>query len=54
MKHDLWFDLEAKDGNPVTGRIRLMLQWVYSKVQYFSNYLQKWDETLKKDIEEHE
>lgn len=29
-----------------------MLQWVYSKVQYFSEYLNKWNETLKKDIEE--
>ena len=29
-----------------------MLQWVYSKVQYFSEYLSKWDETLNKDIEE--
>ena len=29
-----------------------MLQWVYSKVQYFSEYLSKWDETLQKDIEE--
>jgi hypothetical protein len=29
-----------------------MLQWVYSKVQYFSEYLSKWDETLVKDIEE--
>ena len=31
-----------------------MLQWVYSKVQYFSEYLSKWDETLSKDIEEKE
>lgn len=31
-----------------------MLQWVYSKVQYFSEYLSKWDETLGKDIEEKE
>ena len=29
-----------------------MLQWVYSKVQYFSEYLSKWDDTLSKDIEE--
>jgi hypothetical protein len=31
-----------------------MLQWVYSKVQYFNEYLSKWDETLIKDIEEKE
>ena len=31
-----------------------MLQWVFSKVQYFSEYLTKWDETLHKDIDEKE
>jgi len=31
-----------------------MLHWVYSKVQYFSEYLSKWDDTLHKDIEEKE
>jgi len=47
MKHDTWYDLHEKDRQIVMqGRIRLMLQWVYSKVQYFSEYLQKWDETL--------
>lgn len=29
-----------------------MLQWVYSKVQYFSEYLDKWDKTLGIDIDE--
>ena len=54
MKHDLWFDLSDKQGNPFSGRVRLMIQWVYSKVQYLSEYLSKWDETLVKDIEEKE
>jgi hypothetical protein len=54
MKHDLWFELQDRDGVPNAGRIRLMLQWVYSKVQYFSEYLSKWDETLVKDVEEKE
>jgi hypothetical protein len=31
-----------------------MLQWVYSKVQYFSEYLSKWDDTLNKDFEDKE
>lgn len=31
-----------------------MLQWVFSKVRYFTEYLSKWDETLVKDIEEKE
>lgn len=25
MKHDLWFELQDKDGTPNAGRIRLML-----------------------------
>ena len=54
MKHDSWFDLTDESGQQSQGRIRLMLQWVYSKVQYFSEYLSKWDETLGKDIEEKE
>jgi hypothetical protein len=54
MKHDLWFDLEEKNGQKGQGRIRLMLQWVYSKVQYFSEYLKKWDDTLEQDIQEKE
>lgn len=54
MKHDSWFELTDKNGQQYSGRIRLMLQWVYSKVQYFSEYLSKWDETLGKDIEEKE
>lgn len=54
MKHDLWYELYEKDGNPNGGRIRLMLQWVHSKIQYFTEYLNKWDETLIKDIEEKE
>jgi hypothetical protein len=54
MKHDNWYDLVDEQGRQSKGRIRLMLQWVYSKVQYFSEYLSKWDETLIKDIEEKE
>lgn len=50
MKHDLWFDLTDENGLQSQGRIRLMLHWVYSRVQYFSEYLSKWDETLYKDI----
>jgi|LauGreDrversion4_2_1035121.scaffolds.fasta_scaffold224813_3 hypothetical protein len=54
MKHDIWLDLRDENGRPSKGRIRLMLQWIYSKVQYFSEYLARWDETLSKDIEEKE
>ena len=52
MKHDQWCDLTDKNGKAEKGRIRLMLQWVYSKEKYFKEYLEKWDDTLEKDIEE--
>ena len=53
MKHDQWLELiDRATGQPSQGRIRLMLQWVYSKVQYFSEYLSKWDDTLNKDFED--
>jgi hypothetical protein len=54
MKHDLWFELEDKAGQKGNGRIRLMLQWVYSKVQYFEKYLMKWEQTLLEDVKERE
>lgn len=53
-KHDQWLELVDDKGQPVQGRIRLMLHWVYSKVQYFSEYISRWDDTLQKDIEEKE
>lgn len=46
MKKDEWFNLVDQAGKPAQGRVRLMLQWVYSRVQYFSEYLSKWDDTL--------
>ncbi len=55
MKHDMWYELCEKDRDIIfQGRVRLMLQWVYSKIQYFSEYLTKWDETLVRDCEEKE
>ena len=52
MRQDVWLDLYDRDNRQLPGRIRLNLQWLYSKVQYFSEYLSKWDETLIKDVEE--
>ena len=52
MKHDQWLDLVDEKGQPTQGRVRLMLQWVYSKVDYFKDYLEKWDVTLENDISE--
>lgn len=50
MKHDQWIELfDKKTGEKVQGRIRLMLQWVFSKVKYLQEYLKKWDDTLDAD-----
>ena len=55
MKHDQWLDLvDRKTGQQAQGRVRLMLQWVYSKVKYLQEYLKKWDETLEADAKDKE
>ena len=60
MKHDEWFELtHPKKDNWNGGRIRLMLQWIFSKVEYLRSYLQKWDDSIQRkkddiqDIKEH-
>lgn len=52
LKHDDWFNLTDEQGRQSQGRIRIMMHWVYSKVQYFSEYLSRWDNTLDNDIAE--
>jgi hypothetical protein len=54
MKHDLWFDLTDRAGNPDSGRIRLMLQWTYSKNRLFFEYLRIYDAILMEDIDNKE
>ena len=56
MKHDEWFNLEPETpGTPWQGRvpnkhltmqIRLEMQWIYSRVEYMTSYLRRWEETL--------
>ena len=54
MKHDIWFDLEHKTGNKFEGRVRLMLQWIYSKEKYFRRFVQDWDRAIAENIVEKE
>lgn len=52
LKHDMWLNLrDKKTGKEVQGRLRIMIQFVYSKVKYFEDYLVRWDETLRHDAE---
>jgi hypothetical protein len=45
-KHDCWFELRNRDGSAGKGRIRLIIQWIYSKVLFYSENLLKYDDTL--------
>ena len=46
-----WMEENLVQGN---GKVRVMVQWVYSKEKYFDNYLVKWDQTLFEDVKEKE
>jgi len=53
LKHDNYFELHAKDAKePWTGKIRLGLQWVWSKVEYFKTIIGQWEENLELDKQE--
>lgn len=53
LKHDNYYELKAKDQKePWPGKIRLGMQWVYSKVKYFQTIIQQWGESLEMDRQE--
>lgn len=53
LKHDNFYELKSKDQKePWPGKIRLGLQWVYSKVKYFQTIIQQWSESLEMDRQE--
>jgi hypothetical protein len=41
MKHDEWFEL-SDERDKVQGRVRLMLQWIYSQQKYLEQHLEQW------------
>ena len=52
LKHDIWVELvDKKTLKKTGGRLRLMIQFVHSKVKYFEDYLARWDNTLREDAE---
>ena len=53
LKHDNYFELRGKDPKePWMGKIRLGLQWVWSKVEYFKTIIHQWEENLELDRQE--
>ena len=52
LKHDNYYELKSKDNQPWPGKLRLGLQWVYSKVKYFQTIIQQWGESLEIDKQE--
>eukprot|EP01017_Pseudomicrothorax_dubius_P014260 TRINITY_DN1667_c0_g1_i2.p1 TRINITY_DN1667_c0_g1~~TRINITY_DN1667_c0_g1_i2.p1 ORF type:complete len:422 (-),score=69.17 TRINITY_DN1667_c0_g1_i2:395-1660(-) len=52
QKLEEWFDLVDQNGVPTRGRIRLTLQWVYSKAKYMGEIIKKWDQHIKLQDEE--
>ena len=47
LKHDNWYQLQAENPKePWQGKIRIELQWIYSRVEYMTEYLRRWEETL--------
>jgi len=54
LKHDSYFDLKGKSGEPVFGKIRLGLQWIWSKTKYFDTIVKQWEANLETDRQEWE
>lgn len=51
MKHEDWFPVMSPAGQE-NGKIRLVTQWIHSKVLFLTDVLRRWDETLEADAEE--
>lgn len=52
QKVDLWLDLFDKVTRKQTqGRLRLMVQFVHSKVKYYEDMLTKWDDAISRQVE---
>eukprot|EP01017_Pseudomicrothorax_dubius_P009259 TRINITY_DN13114_c0_g1_i10.p1 TRINITY_DN13114_c0_g1~~TRINITY_DN13114_c0_g1_i10.p1 ORF type:complete len:388 (-),score=37.13 TRINITY_DN13114_c0_g1_i10:119-1282(-) len=47
QKIDEWHDLLDRKGIPSRARIRLALQWIYSKAKYMGEIVKKWEEYIK-------
>ena len=52
LKHDTYFDIKGKGGEQDLGKIRLGLQWIWSKKAYFETIIQQWEKNLEMDRQE--
>lgn len=50
MKHEDWFPVYKN--NAENGKVRLVTQWIHSKVLFLTDVLGRWEETLALDEEE--
>jgi len=48
QKVDNWYELENEDGEEEKGKLRLRLQLIWSRLQYFQDNLNRTDERMKK------
>ena len=52
QKVDLWLDLYDRVTKKQTqGKLRLMVQFVHSKVKYYEDMLTKWDDAINRQVE---
>lgn len=49
-KVDIWCDLHTKDSDQPRGRIRLQMQWIYSRYKYFDDYVTEWEQAIHNDV----
>eukprot|EP00357_Protocruzia_adherens_P011804 CAMPEP_0114989050 /NCGR_PEP_ID=MMETSP0216-20121206/9965_1 /TAXON_ID=223996 /ORGANISM="Protocruzia adherens, Strain Boccale" /LENGTH=471 /DNA_ID=CAMNT_0002351951 /DNA_START=112 /DNA_END=1527 /DNA_ORIENTATION=- len=48
VEHDEWFSLSSpKPGARVFGKVRLIMQWIHSRVLYLQKLTEDWDEEIK-------
>eukprot|EP01022_Parablepharisma_sp_SALTPOND_P017212 TRINITY_DN27054_c4_g1_i1.p1 TRINITY_DN27054_c4_g1~~TRINITY_DN27054_c4_g1_i1.p1 ORF type:complete len:483 (+),score=45.61 TRINITY_DN27054_c4_g1_i1:4703-6151(+) len=53
LKHDMWLDLKNSKDEPISGRIHVFVQWVYSRVKYFSDILGRIQAKIADEKEHH-
>jgi len=51
-RHDELFDLHGINGQPVSGKVHLVLHWIHSRVKYLSDVVRKWDEHIRAQFED--
>ena len=48
-EHEGWFELKGRAGGSAQGRIRLKVQWIWSKSRYLKEILREWEEVYGED-----